>query len=316
MNIRTPVSWVGNKTSILPIIYAMFPIKYERYIEPFGGSGAVLLGKEKADDFEVYNDVNRNLVNLFKCMRDRPNALIKELGFLNLNARDDFNSINEFFKKEEFDDKYLNEELELTKVLFNELSAKELIEIQKKIKSDYDLRRASMFLKLLRYSYASSGKSFASQPFDIRSLFSLIEQVGKRLTKVVIENQDFEVLIKHYDRECAFFYCDPPYVDTEHFYTCEFTLDHHLRLRDSLMNIKGYFLLSYNDCEEVREWYKDCCFYRFTRPHSMAQRYEPGKQFHEILIANYDLEERRNNLPKQLNLFDLQETENPYEEVT
>ena len=82
------------------------------------------------------------------------------------------------------------------------------------------------------------------------------------------------------------------------------------------MNIKGYFLLSYNDCEEVREWYKDCCFYRFTRPHSMAQRYEPGKQFHEILIANYDLEERRNNLPKQLNLFDLQETENPYEEVT
>lgn len=48
----------------------------------------------------------------------------------------------------------------------------------------------------------------------------------------------------------------------------------------------------------------------------MAQRYEPGKQFHEILIANYDLEERRNTLPKQLNLFDLQETENPYEEVT
>ena len=87
LNIKTPVSWVGNKTSILPIVYAAFPNKYERYIEPFGGSGAVLLGKEKPDKFEVYNDYNQDLVNLFLCMRDRPMALINELGFLNLNSR-------------------------------------------------------------------------------------------------------------------------------------------------------------------------------------------------------------------------------------
>ena len=47
MNIKTPVSWMGNKTSILHILYALFPLNYERYIEPFGGSGAVLLGKKK-----------------------------------------------------------------------------------------------------------------------------------------------------------------------------------------------------------------------------------------------------------------------------
>ena len=47
------------------------------------------------------------------------------------------------------------------------------------------------------------------------SLFQLIEQVGKRLENTVIENQDFEILIKHYDRENAFFYCDPPYFSSE-----------------------------------------------------------------------------------------------------
>lgn len=81
---------MGNKTPILNILYALFPRQYNRYIEPFGGSGAVLLGKEQPDKFEVYNDYNRNLVNLFRCMRDRPMEFIRTLGFLNLNARDDF----------------------------------------------------------------------------------------------------------------------------------------------------------------------------------------------------------------------------------
>lgn len=63
---------MGNKTSILSILYSLFPLNYERYIEPFGGSGAVLLGKPVPDKFEVLNDYNRNLVNLYRCMRDRP----------------------------------------------------------------------------------------------------------------------------------------------------------------------------------------------------------------------------------------------------
>ena len=75
---------MGNKTSILHILYALFPLNYERYIEPFGGSGAVLLGKKKPDKFEVYNDYNHNLVNLFRCMRDRPMAFIKNSDFIRL----------------------------------------------------------------------------------------------------------------------------------------------------------------------------------------------------------------------------------------
>ena len=296
---------MGNKTSILHILYALFPLNYGRYIEPFGGSGAVLLGKKKPDKFEVYNDYNHNLVNLFRCMRDRPMAFIKELGFYPLNSRDDFNVIKKFFKQERFDDKYLDEELKLTKIILPDLKAEEIIELYIKMKQDYDLRRAVMFLKLLRYSYSSGGKSFACQPFSVVSLFKLIEQVGKRLENVVIENQDFEVLIKHYDRENSFFYCDPPYFSSEYVYQCGFTWNDHLRLKNALANAKGKWLVSYNDCEEIRNLYDGCSFFDFTRLHSMKQRINAGEQFPELLIGNYDMYERQRNRPLQLSLLDL-----------
>ncbi len=75
-----------------------------------------------------------------------------------------------------------------------------------------------MFLKLLRYSYSSGGKSFAGQPFSVATLFSLINKLSRRMENTVIENQDFEVLINHYDRPSAFFYSDPPYVSSEYMY--------------------------------------------------------------------------------------------------
>lgn len=231
MTIKSPVSWMGNKTSILHILYSLFPLNYGRYIEPFGGSGAVLLGKPVPDKFEVYNDYNANLVNLFRCMRDRPLEFIRELGFLNLNARDDFAVLKQFFRHEEFTDTFLRHELELTNILLPEPQAAELRELYRKPKEDYDLRRAVMFLKLIRYSYSSGGKSFACQPFNIASLFTLIEQLAKRLANAVIENQDFEVLIRHYDRTDAFIYCDPPYYTSEYVYECGFTWEDHLRLK-------------------------------------------------------------------------------------
>lgn len=270
----------------------MFPIKYDRYIEVFGGSGAVLLGKKNKDKFEVYNDFNYNLVNLFRCIKSRPNALIMELGFCNLNARDDFYAMNKFFKDGEYDDRFMNEELELTKKIFKDIDTSEYTELFTRRMLDYDVRRAAMFLKVLRYSYSSGGKSFGGQPYDIRKLFKLIQDVSIRLNETVIENQSYEVLIPHYDRDNSFFYCDPPYYTSEYVYSCGFTEEMHLLLRDVLMNIKGRFLLSYNDCQEVREWYKGCYFYDFKRVHSMAQRYEAGKEFPELLIANYDLREK------------------------
>lgn len=301
--IKTPVSRVGNKTAILHILYALFPIQYGRFVDVFGGSGSVLLGNPEICPFEVYNDFDRNLANLFCCMKERTMAVIRELGFCHLNSREDFIAIRRFFENEQFDDKYLSEELRLTKILFSPPEANELTEMRKRITADYDVRRAAMFLKLLRFSYSSSGKSYASQPFDIRKLFGLISQLQDRLANVVVENQDFETLIKHYDRPDAFFYLDPPYFSTEDMYEVGFGWDDHVRLRDTLKNIKGRFLLSYNDCNEIRELYNGFSMFDFSRTHSMAQRYEAGKEFKELLIGNYDLYEREKMKPKQLTFF-------------
>lgn len=101
VSIKSPVSWVGNKSPILPIIYSLFPLEYGRFVEVFGGSGSVLLGKPP-DPFEVYNDFDRNLVNLFHCMKERTMATIRELGFCNLNSRDNFQAIKKFFQHEQF----------------------------------------------------------------------------------------------------------------------------------------------------------------------------------------------------------------------
>ena len=304
--IKTPVSRVGNKTAILHILYALFPPQYGRFIDVFGGSGSVLLGNPEICPFEVYNDFERNLANLFRCMKERTMAGIRELGFCHLNSREDFIAIRRFFENEQFDDKYLSEELRLTQILFPPPEANELMEMRKRITADYDVRRATMFLKLLRFSYSSSGKSYASQPFDIRKLFGLISQLQDRMANIVVENQDFETLIKHYDRPDAFFYLDPPYFSTEDMYEVGFGWDDHVRLRDTLKNIKGKFLLSYNDCDEIRELYNGFSMFDFSRTHSMAQRYEAGKEFKELLIGNYDLYEREKLKPKQLTIFELQ----------
>ena len=175
-------------------------------------------------------------------------ATIRELGFCNLNSREDFIAIRKFFDHETFDDRFLTEELMLTEIMLPPPEAAELKEIRKRITEDHDVRRAAMFLKLLRNSYSSSGKSFASQPFDIRKLFGLIQELEDRMANVVIENQDFETLIRHYDRPDAFFYADPPYFSTEDMYEVGFGWDDQVRLRETLGRIKGKFLLSYNDC--------------------------------------------------------------------
>ncbi len=301
--LTSPVTWVGNKKSIRDILYELFPEGYNRFIEVFGGSGNVLLGKPP-DHFEVYNDFNHNLVNLFRCIRERPMALLKELGFLVLNARDDFRVLRSFFNHEEFHDDYLEEELKLTRIMLSDCEAEEIIELRITKVTDYDVRRAAMYLRLIRTSYASMGKSFASQPFDLDKLNKLIWDTYHRFQPVIIENQSYSVLIPHYDRRGALFYCDPPYLETEHMYDAIFNWNDHRTLRKLAGDCMGYFLISYNDCPEIRNLYDGFWMFDFKRAHCMAQRTEPGKEFPELLIANYDMFAPHRDKPMQITLFE------------
>lgn len=105
---------------------------------------------------------------------------IRELGFLSLNSRDDFAVLKKFFEKEEFTEDYLKAQLDLTEIMLPEVTAKEVRTLYSTARNDHDLRRAAMFLKLIRYSYSSGCKSFACQPFSLRTLFALVQDFAKR----------------------------------------------------------------------------------------------------------------------------------------
>ena len=61
-----------------------------------------------------------------------------------------------------------------------------------------DVKRAAAFFKLIRYSYGSGCTSFGCRPFDVRNCFDTIWQASRRLADTVIENKDFEALIRQY----------------------------------------------------------------------------------------------------------------------
>ena len=271
------MSWIGGKKSLRELIVSLFPLYYERYIEVFGGGGWVLFHKPPGNDFEVYNDFNGLLTNLYRCVREKPNELIDALYFV-LNSREDFDIVKEALARDS---------------------------------PESDVIRASYFYQLIRYSYASGLTSFGSQPHDMWSNFPLIEQAHRRLSKVVVENKDFEKLIRQYDRPVSFFYADPPYFETEKYYKNVgedgFKKEDHIRLRDTLMSIEGKFLLSYNDCSFIRELYDapNIQIESYTRINNIKQRYDNGAQFPEILVANYDMHEREINSPSQINLFEM-----------
>lgn len=299
------ISWVGGKKALRDTIYLRMPKEYDRYIEVFGGGGWVLFGKPPDKCMEVYNDFNSNLANLFYCVKERPMALIKELSFFPLNSRDEFICLRKFLDMEEFKSEHLSEELEIATHFLKEPEAEEIKAILTERAGTGDVKRAAAFYKIIRYSYGSGCTSYGCQPFDIRKTFTILWEANRRLKNTVIENKDFEALIRQYDRPNAFFYCDPPYYETEGHYEVVFKKEDHVRLRDTLAGIDGRFMVSYNDCDYIRELYQDFQIESVSRLNNLAQRYDGGCEFPEVLIANYDMEERKNSLPIQINLFDL-----------
>jgi DNA adenine methylase len=299
------ISWVGGKKALRELIYLRMPRIYGRYIEVFGGGGWVLFGRPPETVMEVYNDFNSDLANLFRCVRDRPFALLKELDFLPLNGRDEFNVLKKYLEREEFTSAYLKEELEIAERYLTEPQVEEIRAILLENAQMNDVKRAAAFYRLIRLSYGSGCTSYGCQPFDIRKTFHLLWKGSRRLKNTVIENKDFEELIKQYDRENAFIYCDPPYYQTEGHYSVEFKKEDHARLRDTLAACQGKWLVSYNDCEFIRELYKDFNIEAVSRLNNLAQRYDNGCEYAELLISNYDTGERLRDMPSQLGLFDL-----------
>ena len=232
-------------------------------IEPFGGGGWILFYKQRWADLEIYNDLDGRLVNLFRIVKYHPNAFKEEYKYL-LGSREMF---------------------------LQYLSAKPFTDIQ----------RAVQFYFLITRSFGGRGETFGTVKKSCggasksqRNVLDKIDAIHQRLDKVMIENRDFEKLINQYDFEGAFFYCDPPYskgcgyevTSTEDF--------NHERLREILGNIKGRFLLSYDDSPKIRELYKGYEMVEIERQNGINNRQGTdrlNKTFKELLIANYPIKD-------------------------
>ena len=248
------IGWVGGKNRLKKHIIPLIPEDTERYIEVFGGAGWVSFGKEQhPKQMEVFNDIDGNLINLYRQIKYNCNDLQREVDWL--QSRD----------------------------LFNEYRQ----QIESNIKLT-DLQRAARYLYIIKCSFGSTKTSFATAPKGLSGIIDKLPDYQKRLSKVIIEHRDFEQLIKTYDRPKALFYLDPPYVDTEKYYTAfDFKTSDHERLNAVLKAIKGRFILSYNDCEFVRELYKDFNIININRANLLSSDTKNRGNFKEVIITNF-----------------------------
>lgn len=248
------IAWVGGKKLLRGKIVECFPEKVDKYVEVFGGAGWVLFHKDKHASKEVYNDINCELVNLFRCAKYHPEAIEKELLF-SLNSRKMFAD-------------YKNQ------TILDGLT---------------DIQRAARYLYLIKASYGAKITSFGGKNRDVSDVRSLY-MVKERLAKVLIENKSFSDLIKRHDSQGTLFYCDPPYHKTEKYYdTGDFVFDEsqHILLKEILSGIKGKFILSYNDDEFIRELYKNFKIEEVQRSNSLSLRSGKNKIYKELIIRNY-----------------------------
>lgn len=245
------IPWIGGKKLLKNEILKRFPDETpSKYIEVFGGAGWVLFAKNSiSKQQEVFNDYNSELINLYRCVKYHAEELQKECALL-LNSREVFNR----FEKQ--------------------LNANGLTDIQ----------RAARYFYLIKVSFGADVRTFGCSNRNIYYAVDMLQEISKRLRKVTIENQSYERLIKHYDNENVLFYVDPPYYKTEKYYGDLFSVEDHRILKDILSNIKGKFILSYNNCSYIKELYKEFYIEEVSRNHNLKSN---GEQFKELIIRNF-----------------------------
>lgn len=252
-NYRYLINWIGGKRLLRKTIAEIIPENINGYIEPFGGGAWVLFYKEKWAELEVYNDLDGRLVNLFNVVKYHPCEIARQMCFM--------------------------------------LASREQFKQQLKTEAITDIQKAARFLYLITRSFGGKGKIFGtSKTSGIKSAGGIIERVteiSKRLDKVLIENKDALELINQYDTADNFFYCDPPYSKGEGYEVCSTKEFEHKRLAETLKNIKGRFLLSYDDSEYIRELYKEFNIIEVTRQKGINNIDVKDKLYKELLIKNF-----------------------------
>ncbi len=245
------VRWPGGKSRLLSKIIPRIP-EHVCYVEPFAGGMAVLLAKERSAA-EVVNDLNGDLVSLYRCVQYHLPALLDEIEW-NLNSR---RNLHDF------------------------ISQPGLTEIQRAGRW-FIRNRTSFGGKMTSYAVArKGGGAMASREGVIENL----KELNKRLDRVNVENLSYERCLELYDGDETFFFIDPPYLHSNAPNYAGWTEEQACVLRSHLDKLRGSWLLTLNDSPFTRSLFKDCKIEAVqTRNQGVNCANLPKAQFGEIII--------------------------------
>jgi DNA adenine methylase len=233
---RPIVRYHGGKWAIVPWIISFIP-NHKIYVELFGGGGSVLLRKTRSYT-EIYNDLDEEIVNLFRVARDRGEELREKLYFTPY-SRDEY--LSSFQKT--------NDPLEkarrtVVRSFFGFGTVAVLCE---------EGESHPGFNGNIKVAGTSPGPTWRGYP---EALTATIE----RLRGVVIENRDAKELITGHDSHNTVFYADPPYLpsvrDPGEDYRFEMTEREHIELAEMLNKTSGAVLVSGYHSDLYDELYK------------------------------------------------------------
>lgn len=243
MNSLPPVlRYHGGKHRIADWVIAQFP-PHAVYVEPFGGAGSVLMRKPPAKS-EVYNDLDGEIVNVFRVLRDPAQVeRLRTLCELTPYAREEFD-----LSQERSDD-------------------------------PVEQVRRTMFRAWASFGSAgatrgNSGMRTYTRPDGahlnvVRAWNRVPDALPiflERLRDVLIENRPAVEIMHQHDSYQTLHYVDPPYLPetrsqgSSRYYRHEMSVDDHLELLASLQNLKGMVILSgyesllYDD--QLKDWQK------------------------------------------------------------
>ncbi len=258
---------MGGKYRLAPSIVKLLP-PHRIYVEVFGGAASVLLAKEPSQ-IEVYNDRDGAIVNLFETLRNHPLLFLEKCDFL-LYSRDLYHrwgpQLRENFQGQDVDN------------------------VEAAVRTCYSITSGFIGDPTKGWAFDRSGAAGGSGRWS--NIWERVRFLSERLRSVNIDCLDFRKCIKNWDTEETLFFLDPPYVNTGGQSYYSFISQDHEDLANLLHNVKGKWLLIYNDDPQVRELYKG--FHVSSIDSKLnAQKISQGGTrtlMKQILISNYLVE--------------------------
>ncbi|KAF0205480.1 MAG: DNA adenine [Gallionellaceae bacterium] len=248
------IPWIGGKRRLAKHILPMFP-DHECYVEPFAGAAALYFLKEQAK-CEVLNDVNGDLVNLYRVVKHHLEEFTRQFKWA-LTSRQMFKWLQDM-----------------------------------PIEPLTDIQRAARFFYLQKNCFGgkvsgqSLGTATTSPPrLNLLRLEEDLSQAHLRLSQTYIEHLDWVACIKKYDRDHTLFYCDPPYWGTAG-YGVDFGIEQYTHMAELARSIKGKMVISVNDIPEMRKAFAGLHMESVGITYSVGGAGRSGKTA-ELVIRNW-----------------------------